>query len=343
MPSCVPIRRLLCVGTALVVQWDHVHLQDNYNLGSFTFQATLHNTGRIVFAYKEVRTTSCSKTDHIPNSSETADRRRQTNYRNRFWLKIHHGLCVVGFDLCWDKFSQLGRLFLFPSHLCLKRFNLSCCNMLACLLFTTVNISVYDIYICMHQISQTSHHNIGPSLLMVFTNDCDPLQATHTPVVLVSGSPSCSFSRSLSRCLRSVLSITRWKWVCPMRLWWSTRSSKYPVSLKCIYSSQYYQHAGVDPTKYSNSSCVNYFCILNTGVAFLLSMMSFKKRNQKSSMWQAFPTKRVVTSDCRQEDCLTLRFRFVAPLRVFLLWNLPWRHFLSANDLCTKAVSAQTS
>lgn len=38
-----------------MVQWDHVHLQDNYNLGSFTFQATLHNTGRIVFAYKEVR------------------------------------------------------------------------------------------------------------------------------------------------------------------------------------------------------------------------------------------------------------------------------------------------
>lgn len=41
-------------GTALVVQWDHVHLQDSYHLGSFTFQATLHNTGRIVFAYKEI-------------------------------------------------------------------------------------------------------------------------------------------------------------------------------------------------------------------------------------------------------------------------------------------------
>lgn len=41
-------------GTALVVQWDHVHLQDSYNQGSFTFQATLHNDGRIVFAYKEV-------------------------------------------------------------------------------------------------------------------------------------------------------------------------------------------------------------------------------------------------------------------------------------------------
>ncbi|XP_072544157.1 plexin domain-containing protein 2 isoform X2 [Salminus brasiliensis] len=41
-------------GTALVVQWDHVHLQDSYNLGSFTFQATLHSDGRIIFAYKEV-------------------------------------------------------------------------------------------------------------------------------------------------------------------------------------------------------------------------------------------------------------------------------------------------
>uniref|UniRef100_A0A3P8UFD1 Plexin domain containing 2b n=2 Tax=Cynoglossus semilaevis TaxID=244447 RepID=A0A3P8UFD1_CYNSE len=40
--------------TSLVVQWDHVHLQDNYNLGSFTFQATLHNSGRIVFAYKQI-------------------------------------------------------------------------------------------------------------------------------------------------------------------------------------------------------------------------------------------------------------------------------------------------
>ncbi|XP_061877605.1 plexin domain-containing protein 2 isoform X2 [Entelurus aequoreus] len=45
-------------GTSLVVQWDHVHLQDNYNLGSFTFQATLHDSGRIVFAYKEASTHS---------------------------------------------------------------------------------------------------------------------------------------------------------------------------------------------------------------------------------------------------------------------------------------------
>ncbi|CAL8399589.1 unnamed protein product [Arctogadus glacialis] len=41
-------------GTALVVQWDHVRLQDLDHLGSFTFQASLHRDGRIVFAYREV-------------------------------------------------------------------------------------------------------------------------------------------------------------------------------------------------------------------------------------------------------------------------------------------------
>ncbi|XP_043920578.1 plexin domain-containing protein 2 isoform X2 [Protopterus annectens] len=53
-------------GTALVVQWDHVHLQDNYNLGSFTFQATLHSDGRIIFGYKDVPVlvTRISSTNH---------------------------------------------------------------------------------------------------------------------------------------------------------------------------------------------------------------------------------------------------------------------------------------
>ncbi|CAL8312591.1 unnamed protein product [Merluccius merluccius] len=41
-------------GTALVVQWDHVHLQHLHHLGSFTFQASLHRDGRIVFAYREI-------------------------------------------------------------------------------------------------------------------------------------------------------------------------------------------------------------------------------------------------------------------------------------------------
>ncbi|KAL6069248.1 hypothetical protein STEG23_019707, partial [Scotinomys teguina] len=53
-------------GTALVVQWDHVHLQDNYHLGSFTFQATLLMDGRIIFGYKEipVLVTQISSTNH---------------------------------------------------------------------------------------------------------------------------------------------------------------------------------------------------------------------------------------------------------------------------------------
>uniref|UniRef100_A0A3P9DEL7 Plexin domain containing 2a n=1 Tax=Maylandia zebra TaxID=106582 RepID=A0A3P9DEL7_9CICH len=41
-------------GTALVVQWNHLHLQDNISVGAFTFQAVLHSDGRIVFAYKEI-------------------------------------------------------------------------------------------------------------------------------------------------------------------------------------------------------------------------------------------------------------------------------------------------
>ncbi|XP_051990432.1 plexin domain-containing protein 2-like [Xyrauchen texanus] len=41
-------------GTALVVQWDQVYLQDASHLGSFTFQTILHNDGRIIFAYKKI-------------------------------------------------------------------------------------------------------------------------------------------------------------------------------------------------------------------------------------------------------------------------------------------------
>ncbi|XP_062848911.1 plexin domain-containing protein 2 [Trichomycterus rosablanca] len=41
-------------GTAFVVQWNHVYLQDEAHLGSFSFQATLHSDGRITFAYKEI-------------------------------------------------------------------------------------------------------------------------------------------------------------------------------------------------------------------------------------------------------------------------------------------------
>nr|XP_034363948.1 plexin domain-containing protein 1 isoform X1 [Arvicanthis niloticus] len=41
-------------GTVFVVQWDHVYLQGREDRGSFTFQAALHEDGRIVFGYKEI-------------------------------------------------------------------------------------------------------------------------------------------------------------------------------------------------------------------------------------------------------------------------------------------------
>ncbi|XP_054597845.1 plexin domain-containing protein 2 isoform X1 [Nothobranchius furzeri] len=41
-------------GTALVVQWNQIYLQDSVDVGLFTFQTTLHSNGRIIFAYKEI-------------------------------------------------------------------------------------------------------------------------------------------------------------------------------------------------------------------------------------------------------------------------------------------------
>ncbi|XP_064030318.1 plexin domain-containing protein 1 [Pogoniulus pusillus] len=41
-------------GTVFVVQWDKVYLQGKEDLGSFTFQAALHSSGRIIFGYKEI-------------------------------------------------------------------------------------------------------------------------------------------------------------------------------------------------------------------------------------------------------------------------------------------------
>uniref|UniRef100_A0A8C5Q2E0 Plexin domain containing 1 n=1 Tax=Leptobrachium leishanense TaxID=445787 RepID=A0A8C5Q2E0_9ANUR len=41
-------------GTSFVVQWDNVHLHEREDAGGFTFQATLHKDGRIVFGYKEI-------------------------------------------------------------------------------------------------------------------------------------------------------------------------------------------------------------------------------------------------------------------------------------------------
>ncbi|CAL1580360.1 unnamed protein product [Knipowitschia caucasica] len=54
-------------GTALVVQWSHLYLQDNSRLGPFTFQVALHQDGRILFTYKQVPVdVSLISTEHHP-------------------------------------------------------------------------------------------------------------------------------------------------------------------------------------------------------------------------------------------------------------------------------------
>ena len=44
-----------------MVQWDKVYLQGKEDMGSFTFQAALHSSGRIVFGYQEVRGVSAGE------------------------------------------------------------------------------------------------------------------------------------------------------------------------------------------------------------------------------------------------------------------------------------------
>lgn len=45
---------LLFTGTAFTVLWQNVSLQDKPKDGQFTFQATLHKNGDIVFVYQNV-------------------------------------------------------------------------------------------------------------------------------------------------------------------------------------------------------------------------------------------------------------------------------------------------
>lgn len=45
---------IIITGTAFTVEWTKVVLQDKPNAGAFTFQATLHENGNIVFVYAQM-------------------------------------------------------------------------------------------------------------------------------------------------------------------------------------------------------------------------------------------------------------------------------------------------
>uniref|UniRef100_A0A2K5CTP0 Plexin domain containing 2 n=1 Tax=Aotus nancymaae TaxID=37293 RepID=A0A2K5CTP0_AOTNA len=109
-------------GTALVVQWDHVHLQDNYNLGSFTFQATLLIDGRIIFGYKEipVLVTQISSTNHpvkvgLSDAFVVVHRIQQIpNVRRRTIYEYHR------VELQMSKITNISAVEMTPLPTCLQ-------------------------------------------------------------------------------------------------------------------------------------------------------------------------------------------------------------------------------
>uniref|UniRef100_A0A8C6QAK8 Plexin domain containing 2 n=1 Tax=Nannospalax galili TaxID=1026970 RepID=A0A8C6QAK8_NANGA len=109
-------------GTALVVQWDHVHLQDNYNLGSFTFQAILLMDGRIIFGYKEipVLVTQISSTNHpvkvgLSDAFVVVHRIQQIpNVRRRTIYEYHR------VELQMSKITNISAVEMTPLPTCLQ-------------------------------------------------------------------------------------------------------------------------------------------------------------------------------------------------------------------------------
>ncbi|XP_066579482.1 plexin domain-containing protein 2 isoform X2 [Amia ocellicauda] len=116
-------------GTALVVQWDHVHLQDSYNLGSFTFQATLHRDGRIVFAYKEIPilVTQISSVNHpvkvgLSDAFVVVHRIQQIpNVRRRTIYEYHR------VELLKTKITNSSAVEMMPLPTCLQFTSCSAC------------------------------------------------------------------------------------------------------------------------------------------------------------------------------------------------------------------------
>lgn len=131
-------------GTALVVQWDHVHLQENYDLGSFTFQATLLNDGRIVFGYKDipVPVAQISSTNHpvkvgVSDAFVVVHRIQQIpNVRRRTIYEYHR------VELQMSKITSMSAVEMMPLPTCIQfdscgpcvsvqiGFNCSWCNKL---------------------------------------------------------------------------------------------------------------------------------------------------------------------------------------------------------------------
>uniref|UniRef100_A0A673AFQ3 Si:ch211-106h4.6 n=1 Tax=Sphaeramia orbicularis TaxID=375764 RepID=A0A673AFQ3_9TELE len=110
-------------GTTLVVQWNHIHLQDNVNAGTFTFQAILHSDGRIVFTYKEVIPVDVNNisTEHHPVKVGLSDAfvvlheiEQIPNVRRRTIYEYHK------VDILKSKISNSSAVEMLPLPTCLQ-------------------------------------------------------------------------------------------------------------------------------------------------------------------------------------------------------------------------------
>uniref|UniRef100_A0A668TJ39 PSI domain-containing protein n=1 Tax=Oreochromis aureus TaxID=47969 RepID=A0A668TJ39_OREAU len=110
-------------GTAVVVQWNRLHLQDNISAGAFTFQAALHSDGRIVFAYKQVIPISISdiSSENHPVKVGLSDAfmvlhelEQIPNVRRRTIYEYHK------VDIPLSKISRLTAVEMLPLPTCLQ-------------------------------------------------------------------------------------------------------------------------------------------------------------------------------------------------------------------------------
>lgn len=109
-------------GTALVVQWNRLHLQDNISTGAFTFQAALHSDGRIVFAYKQIPISiSDISSENHPVKVGLSDAfmvlhelEQIPNVRRRTIYEYHK------VDIPLSKISRLTAVEMFPLPTCLQ-------------------------------------------------------------------------------------------------------------------------------------------------------------------------------------------------------------------------------
>uniref|UniRef100_A0A8C6TFB9 Si:ch211-106h4.6 n=1 Tax=Neogobius melanostomus TaxID=47308 RepID=A0A8C6TFB9_9GOBI len=109
-------------GTALVVQWGQVLLQDNSTLGRFTFQAALHKDGRILFTYKQIPVdVSLISTEHHPVRVGLSDAfvvlheiEQIPNVRRKTIYEYHK------VDILKSKISSCTAVEMFPLPTCLQ-------------------------------------------------------------------------------------------------------------------------------------------------------------------------------------------------------------------------------